>query len=416
MRKDTRISFLFSPLHLFGIVNVIILVTFFVSTDVASLGQRYWYVSSGDFLIIATGLLGTCTGLIAARLIRRSQVSPERYELSVFDKSQALVMERFAKITFVIAVLGYLVWIATDFRGWTNIENLSHLETIPGLTTLTQFMPISLATFYFLLRNHYSSKSMKIAIQIGFILTLIRSFVNHERLALLECIVPIAVVFFLTQYRDYKFRFYRFYIGGLSGIYVLFSSSEYFRSWQYYRNTIDESFFVFSFFRLINYYATALNNGVVYLDLHDQMSSLPIYSANFLWNFPILGPYIQEILEKVQTNLTWSEVLKSTMGTDEFNNINPYFLVVGELGVVAAYFVFTMLGYVLSRLYQTINSRSSFTIPIYACLVVGILEFPRIFWFGSGRSLPTIIASIYLLRKMTSATELIASKRTEDYE
>ena len=104
------------------------------------------------------------------------------------------------------------------------------------------------------------------------------------------------------------------------------------------------------------------------------------------------------------------------MGTDEFNNINPYFLVVGELGVVGAYLVFTMLGYVLSRLYQTINSQRSFTIPIYACLVVGILEFPRIFWFGSGRALPTILAIMYLLRKMTSATELIASKRTEDYK
>lgn len=415
MMKNTRISFLLSPLHLFGIVNLIILVTFFVSTDVASLGQRYWYVSSGDFPFIATGLLGTCTGLIAARLLRRSQVSPERYELSVLDKSRASVMEKFAKTTFVIAVLGYLVWIATDFRGWTNIENLSHLETIPGLTTLTQFMPISLATFYFLLRNNYSSKSMKIAILIGLLLTLIRSFVNHERLALLECIVPIAVVFFLTQYREYKFRLYRFYIGGLSGIYVLFSSSEYFRSWKYYRNTIDESFFVFSFFRLINYYATALNNGSVYLDLHDQMSSLPIYSANFIWNFPILGPYIQNLLEKVQTNLTWSQVLKSTMGTDEFNNINPYLLVVGELGVVGAYFVFTILGYVVSRLYQTINSQRSSTIPIYACLVIGVLEFPRIFWFGSGRALPTILASMYLLRKMTSATEPIASKRTEDF-
>ena len=411
-----RISFLFSPLHLFGIVNLIILVTFLVSPDVASLGQRYWYVSARDFPIVATGLLGTCTGLIAARLIRRSYVSPEKYELSVSDKSRASVMEKFARITFVIAVLGYLVWIATDFRGWTNIENLSHLETIPGLTTLTQFMPISLATFYFLLRNNYSSKSTKIAIQIGFILTLIRSFVNHERLALLECIVPIAVVFFLTQYKEYKFRFYRFYIGGLSGIYVLFSSSEYFRSWQYYRNTIDESFFVFSFFRLINYYATALNNGVVYLDLHDQMSSLPIYSANFIWNFPILGPYVQDILEKVQTNLTWTQVLKSTMGTDEFNNINPYFLLVGELGVVGAYFVFTILGYVVSRVYQTINSQRSSTIPIYACLVIGILEFPRIFWFGSGRALPTILASMYLLHKMSSTTEQIASKRKGDYK
>ena len=104
------------------------------------------------------------------------------------------------------------------------------------------------------------------------------------------------------------------------------------------------------------------------------------------------------------------------MGTDEFNNINPYFLLVGELGVVGAYFVFTILGYVVSRVYQTINSQRSSTIPIYACLVIGILEFPRIFWFGSGRALPTILASMYLLHKMSSTTEQIASKRKGDYK
>jgi len=257
---------------------------------------------------------------------------------------------------------------------------------------------------------------MRIAIPLGLLLTIIRSFVNHERLALLECIVPLIVVFFLTQHKEYKFRFYRFYMGSLSGIYLLFSTSEYFRSWQYYRNTIDESFFVFSFFRLINYYATSLNNGVVYLDLREQLSSLPIYSANFIWNFPILGPYILDILEKVQTNLTWSQVLKSTRGTDEFNNINPYFLLVAELGLFGAYLVFTLLGYVVSRVYQTICSQRSYTIPIYACLVIGILEFPRIFWFGSGRALPTILASIYLFRKMTQSTGMISSERSEDHQ
>lgn len=413
MNKFKRIDFLFSPLHLFGITNLLIIVPFFTSPDVEILGQRYWYISSGYFPIIATGLLGTYTGLIIARVMRFSSVTPAKYELSVSDLSMTLVMDKFAKITFVIALLGYLVWIATDFRGWTSINNLSHLETIPGLTTLTQFMPISLATFYFLFRAQYNSKLVKIAIPMGLVLTFIRSFVNHERLALLECIVPIAVVFFLTQHRILRFRLHRLYIGSLFGIYILFSASEYFRSWQYYRNTIDESFFVFSFFRLINYYSTALNNGAVYLELHNQISSLPIYSANFVWNFPILGTYLQDLMEKVQTNLTWSQVLKSTMGTDEFNNISPYFLVVGELGIVGAYCVFTALGYVVSRLHKTIISQRSTTIPIYACWVIGILELPRIFWFGSGRALPTILASLYLLRKLNSVIELPAIKRIE---
>jgi hypothetical protein len=389
------------------IVSIAVLLPFLVSFDTKNLGQRYWYISGQYLPVIIVGLSGTFTGLIASKLTKNKLVKSDEFQSSLSSAAEISIMAGVAKFTFLLASLGYLIWIATDFSGWTNISYYGHLETIPGLTTLTQFMPISLAIYYYLSRTGISLKASKYIIISGIFISMVRAFVNHERLALLECCVPLIVVYFLTEKRIYKIQLSKLYIGSLAAIYSFFSIGEYFRSWYTYRNLVDESFFVFSIFRLINYYSTSINNGVVYLGLHEQISSIPLYTFNFIWNFPLIGPYLYDLFESGRTNLGWSQALKSTMGTNEFNNINSYFQVVAELRKFTAFIVFATIAYSVNKLYQSINSYHSYAIPIYASIVVGIIELPRIFWFGNGRAFPILITCMYLFKKLNSPLKSI---------
>lgn len=93
-------------------------------------------------------------------------------------------------------------------------------------------------------------------------------------------------------------------------------------------------------------------------------------------------------------------MLFASMNTDEFNNISPYLQIPAEVTYLGSFMVFTFILFMISRLYREIQSNTSWQIPLYSVLVVGLLEFPRVFWFGNGQSFPMILMAIVMHRQL----------------
>jgi hypothetical protein len=153
--------------------------------------------------------------------------------------------------------------------------------------------------------------------------------------------------------------------------------------------------------RFISYYATALNNGAIYQQVYPQISNLPMGTLDWLWQFPVLGSLLNNLLTNKDLFVNWSQALKSFAGTDEYTNINSYFMILSEANLYILAAMFLILGGFFQILYSKLHNPKSPYIIVLGSLLIGILELPRLFWFGLGRAFPIVISSllIYLYLK-----------------
>ena len=384
---DRKLRFLASPIHFITIANLVVMISSQVRPDAALLHQRFWYVESDKIQVIIFGVAGSYFGIFCSRLRKRNI---QKLEPQVSNKILHLRIERYGYLLFYLSIISYLIWILFDFRGWLGRGESAHLRTLPGLTTMTQLMPLSISCLCFVYRMNKKDPKLIVFITVGIVISVYRSFVNQERLTVIEAILSVCLVLMLTSTRKIGISFRKLYIVLLLCTYSIFSIGEYFRSWEIYRYRLNQNFFQFSFERLVGYYTTSINNGAIYYDYHYEITNIPIYTFNFIWNFPILGEYFTAIFENGSSNLTVKELLLSSMDTDEFNNISPYLQIPAEVSIWGSFFIFGLVLFLISVIYNNIRSNSSWQIPLYSVLVVGLLEFPRIFWFGSGRAFPMI--------------------------
>lgn len=348
--------------------------------------------------MVFIGVAGTYFGLFLSHI--KGKRKNYLVNASV-EESVKIKLLRNGKILYILSILGYFFWIIFDFNGWRGQGNSAHLITIPGLTTLTQLMPLSLSCLTFSYRVYNKNRRVMIMILAGIAISIYRSQINHERLTLIEVLISVGIVILLTSNRELKISFRSLYVTGTMCLYSLFSVGEYFRSWQFYKYRVNQNFFQFSFDRLLSYYSTAINNGAIYLEHRSEITSIPLYTLNWLWNFPFLGNFFESLLRKRDTYSTIRQMLISSMSTDEFNNISPYLQIPAEITYLGSFIIFAFLMFMISRLYLEIGSSTSWQIPLYSVLVVGLLELPRVFWFGSGRSFPMILAVTILHRQFS---------------
>ncbi len=394
---DRKLGFIASPLHFITIANSLVILACVIKPSPTLLPQRFWYVQSNDIWVVLLGIAGTYFGLFLSYMLSKKKTSTAGASVDGLLSEKVL---RNGRLLYALAILGYLLWIVTDFNGWRGRGNSAHLDTIPGVTTLTQLMPLSLACLTFSYRLGIKNRKDLILILIGITISVYRTQVNRERLTLIEVLSSIGVVILLTSKRKVKISFRKIYLTGLVGVYLLFSVGEYFRSWVFYKDRINESFFQFTFDRLLSYYSTAINNGAVYLVHHSEITSIPLYTLHWLWNFPFFGNFFELLFNKNDTYLSLKGMLFASMNTDEFNNISPYLQIPAEVTYLGSFMVFTFILFMISRLYREIQSNTSWQIPLYSVLVVGLLEFPRVFWFGNGRSFPMILMAIVMHRQL----------------
>ena len=384
---------IFSPIRIFNLSSILLLLTFYSVLVTKEISQRAIYFTKNDVIPLICGIVAFNIGFyFSAKVLN---LKPKSYSNL---KPSVNLIEGVRKIGIrlvQISIFGYIVWVVIDTESWFNSSSSGHLRTIPGITTFTQFLPVGVACLFYV-QKMYQTRIYYKTILFCVLLVTYRTFINNERLALLEVLIPLSVIYLYFYSKQIRTPWWVVYSLALFAVFSLFALTEYFRSWQYYQLQYGLTFMNFITDRFISYYGTALNNGLIYQQIFPQITNLPIGILDWLWQFPVLGSLLTNSLTNQDLVVNWSQALKSYAGTDEYNNINSYFMILSEANLYILAAMFLILGGFFQMMYSKLHNPKSPYVIVLGSLLIGILELPRLFWFGLGRAFPIVISSLLI--------------------
>jgi hypothetical protein len=330
------------------------------------------------------------------------------------------VLAALFKIGFWLTLVGYGLWllaaIARGFRaadllamamgepGVADVLKQEYFQTLPGLTTLTQFGPATVLIGLLLLKLR-RPVLWPIALLVG--VSAVRGFFLSERLALLELLVPAAVLGLrlLPAIGRFGGRWRR---GGLAlapvaavgGLMVFFTAFEYNRSWVAHYAHTGISLWEFGSSRLTGYYVTAINNSALLLTNMAGPLPAPYYTLEWLWAFPGLSSVFDyEALHGVSPESLYGQMLVHG-GNPEFNNGGGLLLPIADYGLVGAALYWALVGVLIGACFILYRRGSLAGLLLYPILFQGLLELPRLLYGAAGRVFPTwlmLLAACLLL-------------------
>ncbi len=420
----------------------------FAGMLLTSLAAAYW-ISESDFnqfwrtpkyfrwteckivLYIISAFLAGATSISLLRPSLRRE--PDRV-LTTSGIPWAVVWGAFW-VGFVLTVFGYLVWAIYSVKNglrpgdllalMKGVEGTSTIirektETIPGVTTLAQ-LGMGVGIIGVLLGCKFGWRRVLAPLALLSGLVSAHAYFRAERVAFIEFAVPIFVAFVSISRQADRGMIRRWMLTMLPAfsvifLYALFSVSEYFRSWTNFYSLRQDSFWWFSFIRLIGYYATSLNNGAALMQFN-LVRPLPYLTIAWFWKLPVLNNYITYYdLTGVDPGTDYYDLLHSSVNP-EFSNPSGIFPVVldyGLLGAIAFWFCAGVVAMLLYRLFR----RGQFTgVLLYPFFYIGLLEAPRVFYWGNGRSFPSwiFLLGIAVAVSVYSQLRMPASGRTQPY-
>ena len=265
------------------------------------------------------------------------------------------------------------------------------ISTMPPLTTLTQW-GVAYAIVYAIRRGQGRTAAWEGAgLWLIILFALLRSIVWSERLALIEVLACYAVAL-LAFHRCGSA--WRFRVAGLAPLvappllYLLFTASEYFRSWTFYRRYYD-SIWRFAFDRLTAYYAVASNNG---LGLLAESSRWPTYDGSYLlqWAFP------RPLADASNFQFTAAQYDYERFLVDfarpELNNPSGLFVIVYDVGYFGSALYFLMIGALIGIAYRGYRQQQAGGLLFYPVCVLFLVELLRFNYFSASRFLPILLA------------------------
>ncbi|KVG29659.1 oligosaccharide repeat unit polymerase [Burkholderia diffusa] len=313
---------------------------------------------------------------------------------------------RVLDFVFALALFGYallLSGIATHpallvafFRGEANAYDMLDLKgRITGLSTFTQATAPYVVLYFHVFRTPVKGLNRyKIYFAVLAVLTLVRSFIFAERLALIEMVMPLAlmVVRFRLGGRYSRLLTFGPY-AAIPLLFGLFIANEYNRSWEAYYVNIYDNLFDFALERLGLYYSTSLNNGAGILNVLGWDQGHPMFTFDWLLRFPVIGATLQPWLDSGDS----INLFLNGYADPEFNNpsgIFVHFYEWGWFGLVDA----LVLGWVVGRSYAGWRSGDGFWCCVHAVLFVSVMEIMRTPNLFSGRNFVPVVLLIVVFR------------------
>ena len=297
------------------------------------------------------------------------------------------------KITF-LGLAAHGIWFTYSLLV-VGTEIGRKLATIPGITTLTQVLPVGICCMYLAQKKNVSLGFGK---YLGFSILVLtfRTFLNSERLALLELFIPLSVIYLYfepTKKLNVKFRLIS---TATIGSYFLFFILEFFRSWQFYRNRWQGSYFSFINDRIGLYYLSSWNNGVVYAQYWKEGTSGNREFFRIFSEFPLVQTLLTNSISESSKFGKWFGTLNSTLGTAEFNNPNYLIVTFTDLSYFGALIWFVLLGVVIGKLIKEIQRNNLMALIAYACTAIALADLPRVGWWTSTRSVPVYLMLVII--------------------
>ena len=211
-------------------------------------------------------------------------------------------------------------------------------------------------------------------------------FLWSERLALLEVLIPIAIIRVASMSRHRVLVAMLPFIGVVT-IAILFGVTEYFRSWIHTYSGTGISFTEFVMTRLLGYYATAINNGALVFTTFDPLF-VPYGTARWFFKLPLLSaPPLMDL-----TNLYGrTEIAFWSKANPELNNPSGIFAPINDFGVIVGIAIWVLLGAFTGRLLRGFYDQKLMSMLLFPSWMTGVYELLRIFYWGDPRYFPILV-------------------------
>ena len=333
-------------------------------------------------------------------------------------------------LTTGLTLFGYAVWLVIAIKNGFSLGLLHEFVTthdpvradtmfeemfvnVKGVTTCTQFgvaaVPLGLWLFF-----NGQRRYVRGALLLLVAIAAARAIVLHERLAVVELIVPGAVILIRACVMGRSVSpmtragLQLAPVLGVISLVLFFGGFEYFRSWRYYQDKFD-SYAEFTLWRVGGYYTTAHNNGAMALE---TQGSFPIPFATFrqLWTVPGLDEtrigYYQ---------LTGADPVKEydnmliRFGTPELNNEGGLFQPVRDFGIPGYLLFWFIFGFAAGRIYRHFLVGTLAGLTLYPLVFLAILELPRFLYLSYTRSFPALVTLaivLWLVRRAPSPEQV----------
>jgi hypothetical protein len=330
--------------------------------------------------------------------------------------------------SFYLCVFGYVVWIGAAVARGASLPLLvevisgskgalytfqhDYLSTVGGVTTLTE-CGIAAMIFGCMLGNQEGFRTVWRKLLIICMLALVRAFLNSERFAMIELGVPFVVALVNLRYLapDSSKAISRNLLRcapllALIGLPVLFTTFEYFRSWNnYYSDSGEYGLIEFGLSRLLGYYVTSFNNGAFLLTKARVLLSAPYFTFHFLWTFPILSSVMRTLFPQVafDSDETFLNVLANQGINPEFNSSDGVLNPLVDFGTGGGLLYWFAIGLVCGFLYRLYKQQRPAGLCFYPFIYLGIIETPLALYWSEGKAIPayillaagTVIFSVY---------------------
>jgi oligosaccharide repeat unit polymerase len=327
------------------------------------------------------------------------------------------------KVSFWLCITAYSIWavlgisrgltigiLKSVFMGGVDVITLrKYLETVPGLTTCTQF-GIAAVVLGSIIGSSVGWRLVRGRIAILLLLALLRALLNSERLAFLELAIPFLVLYLAepvawTSRRSIRALIRLAPLVGAVFIYGIFTTFEYFRSWSTYYSGREANLFQFTAWRLLGYYVTSANNTAYFISrIHGSLDA-PYFTLHFLWEFPILSGYVRDIFSWV--NLDYDTYMKilGAGANPEFNNPGGLLSPVVDLGLLGGLAYWGLMGLIVGYLYRLYVNKHPLGMCMYPVVFLTLAEIPRYIFWAEGRAFPALVflllSAVLMLRSAT---------------
>jgi hypothetical protein len=377
----------------------------------------YWrtgkFVRASDIVMALTAIAVFGLGTLAAAA--RSQRRPASGRWA--DEIPWARVRSIFNFCFFSCIVGYTLWAIVGVRNGLTLGtvmdalrgndgamydvHLHYLVPVAGVTSLTQFgiaavafgIPLGIA-------EGWTGVRWKVATIIA--LGMFRALINSERLGFIELAVPcmISYLWHKSARTVASYGWKRVFIQSLPiaaavALFVVFSLSEYWRSWLNFYAAREDSFLRFAGLRLIGYYTTAFNNGTLLIHSLVQPLGGPYFTATFARHFPILNSAFDAVFPVSVSGEDLYAGLLSGFANPEMTNPSGIFLPVADYGPVGALIYWLICGTVCGYLYGSFRHYSPAGMFLYPVLFTSLLETPRILYWADGRAFPALFIILF---------------------
>lgn len=323
------------------------------------------------------------------------------------------LLTRASTVLLVLTVVGYLGFgyliaksglTPADLLSATSADGTpakDAIGTIAGVTTLTQFGVPAVVVAALLLTQGRDRRQIA-TIAIVLILAIGRAYVFSERLAVLELVVPLAVIGSArlgNRSRRGNVIAQWIPLTSLPILLFVFGLFEYFRSWSFYRSRTSSSFIEFAADRLAGYYATAINNGQIIYDNLRWPGRVPYDTLEVVWTAPGLENVYNTLpphRAAFPLGPTDYSTLLTQHGNPEFNNPSGYTGPFTDYGPYGGLVYLAIAGLVVGVTYRAFANGSLLGMLMYPIMFTGLLEMPRYLYWAQGRAAPAWVAMLVI--------------------